>query len=480
MTVSSGQSVGATDRPTICVDLDGTLVAADLMWESLLLLLKRAPLAALMVPLWLLRGRAHLKRQIASHAVPDPRTLPYREDVLAYLHRCRSEGRALVMATAADEIHARAIAAHLGIFSDVLASDGRSNLSGLAKATRLTERFGARHFDYLGNDWVDVPSWSAAGRAIVVAGPARLLHYLRRRIHVESVLAPRPSLWGPVARALRPHQWVKNLLVFVPLVGAHRILDTAALTATVFALLAFCLCASGIYVINDLLDIHADRQHPRKRHRPFASGQLSVPAGSAMSAALITASFAVAWVAGSWGLALVLLLYVATTTLYSVRFKREPVTDVFVLAGLYVLRIVGGAVAASIVLTTWLLAFALFLFLSLAFVKRYTEIAANGGAMPGRGYTAQDALWMHGVGTSAGYMAVLVLALYVNAPEVSTLYSQPLVLWLLCPVLLYWLSRVWFRAGRALADDDPVVDALRDPATYLIGAICAVVLVIAV
>jgi 4-hydroxybenzoate polyprenyltransferase len=449
------------------------------MWESLLLLLKRAPFTAFMLPLWLLRGRAYLKRQIATHAVPDPGTLPYREEVLAFLGQSRSEGRNLVLATAADEIHARAIATHLGIFSDVLASDGRRNLSGSDKATRLTERFGARQFDYLGNDWVDVPSWRAAGRAIVVAAPARLLRYLGGRIHVESVLVRRPGRLQPVLRALRPHQWVKNLLVFVPVVAAHRVFDPDAIRSTLLTLAAFCLCASGIYVLNDLLDIHADRQHPRKRQRPFASGELSIPEGSVMSAALVASSLTLAVAAISWPVTLALVLYLAITTAYSVRLKREPVADVFVLAALYVLRILAGALAASIVLSTWLLAFAMFFFLSLAFVKRYTEVSANRGALPGRGYEAQDGLWMHGVGTSAGYMAVLVLALYVNAPEVSRLYTKPRVLWFLCPVLLYWLSRIWFRAGRRQVHDDPVVEALRDPMSYAVAVVAAGVLLAA-
>ena len=408
-------------RSTVCVDLDGTLVAADLMWESWLLLLKRAPLTALMAPLWLVRGRAYFKRQIATHAMPDPGTLPYREEVLAFLRSSGSQGRNLVLATAADEIHARAVATHLGIFSDVLASDGHQNLSGRFKASRLTERFGASHFDYLGNDWVDVPSWRAAGRAIVVAAPARLLRHLTSRIHVESVLVRPPARVWPVIRALRPHQWIKNLLVFVPLIAAHQGLDLHALVMAFLTLVAFCLCASGIYVANDLLDIDADRQHPRKRHRPFAAGELSIPTGSAMSVVLVASSFLVASLGVSWQVALALLVYVAATTAYSLRFKREPVADVFVLAGLYVLRILAGSLATSIPLSTWLLAFAMFFFLSLAFVKRYTEVSLERGCgagtrvcRPGR---AVDARRRHErrVHGGAGAGAVRELARGVHA-----------------------------------------------------------------
>jgi len=459
-------------RPTVCVDLDGTLIAGDLMWESLLLLIKKAPLAALMVPLWMLRGRAFLKHQIATHVTLDPGTLPYRDEVLAFLRHSHSEGRHLVLATGADEIHARAIAKHLGIFSDVLASDGRRNLSGRHKAARLAERFGAHRFDYLGNAWADVPSWLAAGRAIVVAAPARLLQHLKPRVEIASVLASRPALLRSVIRAMRPHQWVKNLLVFVPVIGAHRLFDVEALRLTVFTVVAFSLCASAIYVANDMLDIHADRQHPRKRHRPFAAGELSIPAGAVMSVSLTAMALGVAVAGVSWSLALTLLCYVAANAAYSFRLKREPVADVFLLTALYEMRIVAGAVATSIPLSTWLLAFALFFFLSLACVKRFMEVSATGGA-PGRGYAAQDALWMHSIGTSSGYMAILVLALYVNSPEVMRLYRQPHLLWILCPVLLYWLSRLWFAAGRGKVHDDPVVEAMRDPMSYVAGAVSA-------
>ncbi len=467
------------ERSTVCVDLDGTLIAADVMWESLLLLCKTAPLTLLWLPVWLLRGRAHLKRQIATHVIPDPETLPYRPEVLAYLERSRSEGRALVLATAADEIHARAVATHLGCFSDVLASDGQRNLRGSVKAAQLAERFGERRFDYLGNDWVDEPSWVAAGRAIVVAAPMRLLERVARHTPIESVLVKQPPRLRPILRVIRPYQWVKNLLIFVPLVAAHRLFDVGAFRSTLLTAVAFCLCASGIYVANDMLDIHADRRHPRKRHRPFAAGQLSIPTGIVLGLVLVAASLTIAAAAISWPVMLVVSLYIAVAMAYSTRVKREPVADVFVLAALYVVRLLAGAIAAWIPLSTWLLAFAMFLFLSLAFVKRYIEVTANAGAIPGRGYTPQDGLWMHSVGTTAGYMAVLVLALYVNAPEVSALYHRPQVLWFLCPLLLYWLSRTWFRAGRRDTHDDPLVEALRDPLSYVVGVLSAGVLLAA-
>jgi 4-hydroxybenzoate polyprenyltransferase len=244
--------------------------------------------------------------------------------------------------------------------------------------------------------------------------------------------------------------------------------------------IAFSLCASAIYVLNDIADIEADRVHPRKRTRPLAAGEISVPAGLGLAALLLTASFAIAVVGVSWRLALVIAVYCAITTAYSFVLKREPVVDVFTLAGLYVLRIIAGGLATQTPLSSWLLGFALFFFLSLAFVKRYVELVAVDGRMAGRGYGPDDALWMHAIGTSAGYMAVVVLALYVNAAEVTVLYRRPQILWFLCPLLLFWVTRLWFRAGRRLVHDDPVIEALKDYASYLLVVVASGVMLAAI
>ena len=284
----------------------------------------------------------------------------------------------------------------------------------------------------------------------------------------------------PIIRVMRPHQWAKNVLVFVPLIAAHQFWRVDLWIASALTFLAFGLCASAIYILNDIVDIEADRVHPRKRTRPFAAGELSIPTGFALASVLTVASFAVALVGVSWRLAAALVVYLVVTSAYSLRLKREPVVDVFTLAGLYVLRIVSGGIATQTPLTSWLLAFALFLFLSLAFVKRYTELVAVNGRMAGRGYGPDDMLWMHAVGTCVGYMAVLVLALYVNAPDVAVLYSRPQVLWFLCPLALFWLTRLWFRAGRKVLRDDPVLEALKDSVSYVVVAAAAIVMMAAI
>jgi len=293
---------------------------------------------------------------------------------------------------------------------------------------------------------------------------------------IEQGPATRRSRPAGVVSSLRPHQWVKNVLVIVPAIAAHRVHETPVLLASLVAFACFCLAASGVYVANDVMDVAADRLHPRKRSRPIASGALPVGTARMISAACVASALVVSWLAVSPRLAAMILLYVAVSVAYSARLKREPVVDVFVLAGLYVVRVLAGAVATAIPISSWFLAFAMFLFLSLAFVKRYTELFLMKGALVGRGYIAGDDRWMPAIGISSGYMAVLVLALYINAPEVARLYHRPALLGLLCPILLFWVTRLWFRASRELVHDDPVVEALRDPLTYLLGGVSLVVL----
>jgi 4-hydroxybenzoate polyprenyltransferase len=473
-------AVERADALPVCVDLDGTLVAGDLLWESFASLARERPLTALRLALGIAKGRAHFKRLVAERVSLDPATLPYRTEVVDELEALRRRGVPLVLATSAHRTYAEAVARHLGCFDEVIASDGDHNLSGRSKADALVRRFGERGFRYAGNDWVDVPVWRAAAGATIVAGPARLVRRLRAESPDVRVLAPRRGTLRALVAALRSHQWAKNALVFVPLVAGHDILQLELVNASVLAFVAFCMAASGIYIVNDIVDISADRSHPRKARRPFASGELGIPTGLVAAAVLLSGSVLVG-IGLSWRFAAIIGLYVALTSAYSLGLKRIPVADVFTLTGLYVLRIVAGGVATGTLLTSWLLAFALFFFLGLAFVKRYVELNLVQQSLPGRGYGPEDGMWMHAVGTSAGYMAVLVLALYVNTPEVTILYSRPDALLLLCPLLLFWLTRLWFRAGRRLLHDDPVVEALKDPLGYVVlAASCAILLFAAI
>jgi 4-hydroxybenzoate polyprenyltransferase/phosphoserine phosphatase len=466
-------------RRVVCVDLDGTLIAGDLLWESFLDLMKRSPLRALLALGALVKGKAHFKRVVAAQCAVDATRLPFREDVLAELRAMHAEGTSIVLATAADELHARAVAEHLGIFADVLASDGERNLSGAQKAALLCERYGQGCFDYFGNDWADVPVWRVAGRAGAVCASPRLMRHVTASRQLSQIGQARPRTLRALFDAMRPHQWVKNLLVFVPLVASHKFVRSELWIPTTLTFVAFCLCASAIYLLNDVLDLQADRQHPRKRSRPFAAGHLTIPFGIAASGALLIVGLALAALI-SPQVAVIALGYVAATTAYSLYLKRKPVTDVFALTGLYVLRVFAGGAASGIPPSSWLLGFALFFFLSLAWLKRYAEVVTTDGWLAGRGYRHEDATWMQGIGTSAGYMAIVVLALYLTAPDVAVLYARPQVLWLLCPLLLFWLTRMWLRAGRGLVHDDPVVETLKDRHGYILFGAAALIMFAAV
>jgi 4-hydroxybenzoate polyprenyltransferase len=467
-------------RP-LCVDLDGSLLATDLLHESLLSTLQRSPWLILACVVWAARGRAHLKNQLALRARLDVASLPYREEVVAFLGEERSRGRPIVLATASSVLLARQVADHLKIFDEVIASTDELNLKGRRKAAELTKRFGAGGFDYLGDSASDLPVWQAAERAHIVDRSGRLAPRVRRQAKVDRVFATGSATTRLTAMlgALRPHQWVKNLLVFVPLVAAHRLQDASLLAAAAVAFAAFCALASSAYLFNDLLDLGSDRAHPRKRQRPLASGRLSVLAGGAMSLLALAAGAALAS-ALPIAFQLSLAAYFGLTLAYSLGLKKVPILDIVSLAGLYTLRIIGGGYAVTAPVSAWLLAFAVFLFFSLAMVKRYAELvsfAADGVAsLPGRGYVVADTNLVLTAGASSAMMSVLVLALYTNGDSVAALYSNPDALWLLCPILLYWILRIWLLAARGGMHDDPVLFAVRDPISYLAAASGALVL----
>jgi len=287
----------------------------------------------------------------------------------------------------------------------------------------------------------------------------------------------------PVIRAVRLHQWVKNLLIFVPLVLSHRFTDTAALLQAGLGFFAFGLCASAMYLINDLVDLEADRQHPDKRRRPFAAGELSVRFGLLLAPLLLLAGFGLAGMLSLDFLGL-LLGYVVLTLLYTAVFKTLAVLDVIVLAGLYTLRIVAGAFAIQSPVTYWLLAFSLFLFFSLALVKRYSELFNLEGRQETRaqrrGYHAGDLPLVSNMGLTSAYLSVLIFALYLNEPDIQARYANPVWLWIVTPALLYWLSRIWLLASRGRLHEDPVLFAVRDTTSYLVAGIVLAAVLLAI
>ena len=464
---------GGRATVALCVDLDGTLLKSDALYESVLALLRVNPLYLFLLPLWLLRGKAALKREIAARVELDPAALPYDARVLELLRTTADRPR--VLCTATDQRYATAIAAHLGLFEEVIASDGHTNLSGDRKAARLVERFGEKGFDYAGNELLDTRIWEKARAAWVVNAPESLQRRAARIGEVAGYLPPERGVLRAWIKQLRIHQWLKNLLVLLPLLAAHRFTEPMAVLHAIAAFFAFGLCASGVYVLNDLLDLPSDRAHPRKRLRPFAAGRLPLLHGLVAAPLLTLAGFAIAF-AVSWWLGLVLGAYYAMTLAYSLRLKQVVMLDVVMLAALYTIRIIGGAAAIATEPSFWLLAFSMFLFLSLAMLKRYTEladvVAAGATRASGRGYEAGDLPMMLAMGSAAGYLSVLVFALYINSPESLELYSRPWVLWLICPLLLFWISRAWMVAHRGGMHDDPVVFAVTDRTSLAVVAGC--------
>lgn len=467
------------DTTPVCVDLDGTLVRSDLLVESYFALLKAQPMVALRAPFWLLKGKAFLKQQIAARVELDASSLPYDRRLVEWVRERREQGAFTALCTASDRRLAMAVSEHLGIFDDIVASDGDRNLSGTRKRDALVARFGERGFDYAGNEAVDLPIWAQARRAVVVNAPRDVAERVRAQGNLAVQFERERSGFRAVVKSLRLHQWLKNVLVFVPMFAAHRGGEAQLVTQALLAFVAFGLCASSVYLVNDLLDLPSDRRHPTKRRRPLAAGDMPIAWALAIAPALLAASLAIALLALPWRFLAVLVAYFALTLAYSLRLKQLAVVDILVLAGLYTARIVAGGAAVGVSLSFWLLALSMFLFLSLAAVKRYAEMLdvgrKGGDKAGGRGYVVSDLALIQSLGVAAGYLSVLVLALYINSPESRDLYRHVEFIWLLCPLLLFWVSRVWLKTHRGEMHEDPVIFAARDKLSLGIAVVGAAI-----
>jgi 4-hydroxybenzoate polyprenyltransferase/phosphoserine phosphatase len=473
----------SVSQPPLFVDLDGTLVKTDLLLESLLVLIKQQPWTLVLLPLWLLRGRAYLKAEIARRADVAADTLVYDDRVLGLVRAESERGRPVVLATASHTRYADAVASHLGLFTGVLASDETRNLKGSRKLEAILAYTGGACFDYAGDAAADLPIWRKARKVICVDAPASVMRAVREFAEPEELPRPRRAYLRLLVRSIRVHQWLKNSLVFVAIAAAHRIADVEADLRVVAAFVVYSLCASSVYVLNDLTDLRSDRLHPRKRNRPFASGALPLWLGLVMSPVLLAISAAIAIAVMPPIFVVVIATYYVASMAYNFAAKQLAVWDVVLLAGLYVLRVLAGAAAVPVAPSVWLLAFSMFVFLSLALAKRYSEMHTlhklGRGHAHGRGYLTEDMPILQSMGVASGYLAVLVMALYINSPEVHALYARPYVLWAICPLLLFWTTRIWLKTHRGEMHDDPVVFALRDRVSLLIGALSVACLAIA-
>jgi 4-hydroxybenzoate polyprenyltransferase len=448
----------------LVVDLDGTLTPTDTLAEAVISVVKRSPVNLVRLPLWLLKGRAAFKDAVARNATTAADRLPYREPLLTYLASEKKKGRRIILATAAHESIAERIAAHLGLFDDVLATRAGHNLKGRAKLAAIRDRVG-NAFVYTGDSRADIPIWRAAQAAILVGVSPSLAETIRREVPIEREFPTERMGFDVWFRALRIHQWLKNLLLFVPLLTAFSFTEPQNLASIGVAFLAFSLAASATYMVNDLWDLENDRTHPRKQLRPFASAKIPILHGLAAAAGALAVALAVAF-AVSHALFLMLLLYLALTSAYSWVLKEYVLLDVVVLSLLYTLRILAGTVTLGIATSSWLLAFSVFVFLSLALVKRCSELVSLGRlgqeTTRGRDYRMTDlvVLWPLGVGTAL--CAVVVFGLFIDAPETQARYATPHLLWLVAISLIYWLARLWVKTARGEMHDDPLIYAVKD------------------
>jgi 4-hydroxybenzoate polyprenyltransferase len=466
------------DTTPLVVDLDGTLLRTDLLLESVLRLIKRAPWLVLFMPLWLLKGRAYLKHKIFRRARANAPMLPLHEELLAWLRAEKVHGRRLVLATASDYHHACSVVEPLGLFDTVLGSDGQRNLKGRQKLETIVEVCG-KEFDYVGNSSSDLEIWRGCRHAILVNTSRRVERSAHRAGNVVRVF-PRPlTHLHEALRSMRFYQWVKNLLVFVPAITSHTIFDGAVAGRATLAFLSFGFAASAGYILNDLLDLEEDRRHPTKKQRPFASGRASIGFGILLASASLSFSAVIATLVQRTFVS-TLIVYLMLTCVYSLFLKRLLVVDVLTLALLYTLRVVAGSAATGIVLSPWLLSFAFFLFLSLAFSKRAADLIQhqknNRKAVPGRGYVTTDLDAVCAAGMCSGFLSSLVLALYISSESVQLLYRQPIFLWGLQPILLYYISRLWVICRRGELTEDPIQYTAREPSTY--GAAFLAILVL--
>ena len=467
----------STDQHPLIIDLDGTLIQADLLVESTFAHLGQNPLRIYGLLSALVRGKAALKAHIAATTSIDVTRLPYHPEVLALIQRARDEGRRVYLVSASNEKYVAAVAAHLGLFDGWHGSSSTENLSSKAKATRLVSLFGREGFDYVGNDEADLAVWKVARDRIAVRSSAGVRAKLAAFAPNASFLDGKTGSMRAWAKLLRIHQWAKNALVVVPLLTAQHF-DIVSWGRALSAALCFSLAASSIYILNDLVDLAADRAHPTKKDRPLAAGTISVSEALLVMPVLLMVSLVGSFLITPWFTA-VLAGYITLTTAYTFVLKRKMMVDVITLAALYTIRVIGGGVAISVPVSEWLLAFSMFVFVSLALIKRYVELAAlYDGDLPNpsnRNYLKSDLHIVAMLATAAAFNAITIFALYISSDTVKELYHRPQALWLVCPILMYWLGRIIMLAHRRLVNDDPVVFALRDwnslVAAGLIGAV---------
>jgi 4-hydroxybenzoate polyprenyltransferase/phosphoserine phosphatase len=479
LVLSKGDCVKAAKRPLV-VDLDGTLSKTDTHLELMVNFVSQRLTNAFPLVGLLTKDRATMKGELFRRAPINAGLLPLNTDVNALIDHARAERRPIALITSSDQHLANAVADAFGPFDHVLASKPGNHLKASTKADALVELFGHKGFDYVGNDLADVKVFSRAYEGFLASPKAGLMKKATATGTPMTAVGGAQSQWPALFRAIRPHHWVKNALIVIP-ASAAWLAFSDVFVPLVVAFMAFSFMASSVYLVNDMWDVQHDRLHPKKKTRPLASGELTMITAGAVAPLLSLVALVGSWLYLGWMFSIVLVVYAAATLAYSTWLKRVPLVDVFILAGLYGLRIVAGAVAVSVPLSLWLTAFGTFAFLSLAFIKRFTDLNNNPGvsSIQGRGYLASDAPLVQLFGVVSGFMAAVILALYVDDPILQTMYSVPQFLWAAVPVWLYWISRAWLLAHRGEMNEDPLLFAVTDRVTYFVGVLIVVTLFLA-
>lgn len=464
----------------IC-DLDDTRVKSDLLFESVLRFAKRSSLSLLLLPLWFLRGRAHGKAQIAARVTLDPMALPYRKEVLSVIDLRRQAGNKIILASASNDRFLQSIANHFGFFDVACGSTDTVNLKSRHKLQWIEANI-QEPFEYISDSAADVPIWEKSSHAILVNPSSAVQARIKSLGISHEMIFDGGSKFKSAFKQLRVHQWVKNALIAVPAAAAHKLFAADILREVLLGMASFSLLASLVYVINDLLDAENDRKHPTKKHRPFAAGHLSLKDGVVMAAVLAISGFSLALPLGGAFIA-VMMTYLAVNLAYSLRLKEVMMLDVVILASFYTMRLMAGSAATNTPISHWLLTFSTFFFLSLAMVKRFTEMGrilnSTRTALHGRGYGAEDKIPVLVMGVATAMLSILVLALYFASADVTSLYANSQWLWTLAPLLLFWNGRIWLLANRGLIHDDPVVFAVKDISSWIVFAVGAALVMFA-
>lgn len=465
----------------LVADLDGTLVKTDTLLESIFGLIRLNYIYSISMIFWFLKGRNFLKQKIAEKFIPDPSLLPYNNEVLIKLKDAKQQGRKIVLATGSHQLVADEVASYLNIFDDVYGSTESVNLTGNRKRDLLVERYGEASYEYIGDSFQDLPVWKTASEIVSINPTPYVKNRLKTYTQPVDIIENKKNYFTTLVKEIRIYQWVKNLLIFLPLLMAHEFDDPQKFVMAIIGFFCFSFVASAVYLFNDIFDVEADRAHPSKKNRPIASGNFGIVDAVVISTIMNTIGMTVAAAVMPFEFFITLLIYQLSTSVYSFLLKKIYVLDIIYLAALYTIRLLSGAFATGVEASTWLLAFSMFIFLSLAFLKRFVELvqlsAENKNIAKGRAYNTEDISALRSFGTSSAYISILVFALYIQSEKIVILYKTPELLWLVVPLLLYWITRMWFLAEKGKVDDDPVVFTCKDPVSYIVAILSAVVLV---